>query len=282
MRGASGRHAEAAPQSALGFDSLFGLLAWAGALLLLLVAPSQIANFWPADFNFWPQALFTLLLAGIAILLAIARLPLPRWDGVATALSLFLGWSLLTVFTGTYAHDAWLELARISGALAFFWIVRAFPLPAQKLALVAAAVIGVAYVGGGALLDFIATRNPRQFGTFFNPNLFANALALAPAALHRFAARDLEHHAQPQLRFARHRAVFGDTARPRRHLKQRRIGGGAGRQSGGGSGDKGVAARSVWRGVSPLVARRYCFGCGLWRARRRNRGAAFVGGARLG
>ena len=164
---------------ALGFDSLFGLLAWGGALLLLLVAPAQIANFWPGDYNFWPQALFTLLLAGVAILLAIARLPVPKWDGVATALALFLGWSLLTVFTGTYAHDAWLELARITGALAFFWIVRAFALPAQKLGLIAAAVLGVAYLGGEALVNFVATRDPRQFGSFLNPNLFANALALA-------------------------------------------------------------------------------------------------------
>ena len=35
------------------------------------------------------------------------------------------------------------------------------------------------YVGGAALLNFVATRDPRQFGTFFNPNIFANALALA-------------------------------------------------------------------------------------------------------
>ena len=164
---------------ALGFDSLFGALAWAGALLLLLVAPSQIANFWPGDYNFWPQALFTLLLAGVAILLAISRLPAPKIDGVAACLSLFLGWSFLTTFTATYAHDAWLELARIAGALAFFFIVRAFTQSAQKLGLIAAATLGVTYLGALALFNFVQTHDPRQFGTFLNPNLFANALALA-------------------------------------------------------------------------------------------------------
>ena len=176
------RSSRAAPTQslgALGFDSLFGLLSWAGAGGLLLVAPTQVAGFWPGDYNFWPQALFTLLLAGVAILLAIARLPVPRLDAVAVGLSLFLGWSLLTVFTGTYAHDAWLELARITGALAFFFVIRAFPRPAQKLGLIAAAVVGMTYLGGAAVFDFIQTHNPRQFGTFLNPNLFANALALA-------------------------------------------------------------------------------------------------------
>ena len=191
-----GARAEPTPATgALGFDSLFGWLAWAGALILLLCAPSQIANFWPGDYNFWPQALFTLLLAGVAILLAIARLPVPRFDAVAACLALFLGWNLLTVFTATYAHDAWLELARITGALLFFFIVRAFPAPAQKLGLIAAAVIGVTWLAiafpipglsdyKGALINFVQTRDPRQFGTFLNPNLFANALALAiPFAL---------------------------------------------------------------------------------------------------
>ncbi len=177
MRGA--RAAPVQKTGALGFDSLFGLLAWAGALILLLCAPTQIANFWPGDYNFWPQALFTLLLAGVAILLAISRLPVPRFDAVAACLSLFLGWSLLTVLTGTYAHDAWLELGRITGALLFFFIVRAFPRPTQKLGFIAAAVLGVTYLGGQALFNFFQTHDPRQFGTFLNPNLFANALALA-------------------------------------------------------------------------------------------------------
>ena len=188
-----GRAAPIEKTGALGFDSLFGLLAWGGALLLLLAAPSQVANFWPGDYNFWPQSLFTLLLAGVAILLAISRLPVPKWDGVALCLSLFLGWSLLSVFTGAYAHDAWLELARVTGALSFFFIVRAFPRPAQKAGLIAAAVLGLTWlaisfpVPGvsdrlGALFNFALTRDPRQFGTFLNPNLFANALALAHAA----------------------------------------------------------------------------------------------------
>ena len=179
MRGGRAAPESAQTTGALGFDSLFGLLAWAGALILLLIAPTQIAGYWPGDYNFWPQSLFTLLLAGVALLLGIARLPIPKFDGVALCLSLFLGWCLLSVFTGTYAHDAWLELGRITLALAFFFVMRAFPLRAQKLGLIAAAVVGVAYVGGEALWDFVATRDPRQFGTFFNPNIFANALAVA-------------------------------------------------------------------------------------------------------
>ena len=177
MRG--GRAAAPEKTGALGFDSLFGLIAWGGALMLLLIAPTQIAGYWPGDSNFWPQSLFSLLLAGVALMLGISRLPAPKFDGVSLCLSLFLGWCLLSVFTGTYAHDAWLELARVTLGLTFFWIVRAFPRPAQKLALIAAAVIGVSVVGGEALLNFVATRDPRQFGTFFNPNIFANALAVA-------------------------------------------------------------------------------------------------------
>ena len=182
MRGGrpdGGRAAPIEKTGALGFDSPFCWLAWFGALILLLIAPTQIAGYWPGDYNFWPQSLFSLLLAGVTLLLGISRLPAPKFDGVALCLSLFLGWSLLTVFTGTYAHDAWLELGRITLALAFFWIARAFPHSAHKLALIAAAVLGVAAVGGPALLNFVATRDPRQFGTFFNPNIFANALALA-------------------------------------------------------------------------------------------------------
>ena len=176
------RSSRAAPiekTGALGFDSLFGLLAWGGALILLLISPTEIAGYWPGDYNFWPQSLFSLLLAGVALLLAIARLPVPKFDGVALCLSLFLGWCLLSVLTGTYAQDAWLELARVTLALAFFFLVRAFPLRSQKLGLIAAAVVGVSVVGGEALLNFVATRDPRQFGTFFNPNIFANALAVA-------------------------------------------------------------------------------------------------------
>ena len=177
MRG--GRAMPAEKTGALGFDSLFGLLAWAGVLLLLLIAPTQIANYWPGDYNFWPQSLFTLLLAGLALLLGIARLPRPKFDGVAWCLSLFLGWCLLSVFTGTYAQDAWLELARVTLGLAFFFVMRAFPQRAQQLGLIAAAVAGVTVVGGEAVFNFVATRDPRQFGTFFNPNIFANALAVA-------------------------------------------------------------------------------------------------------
>ena len=112
MRGGRAAPAPAQTSGALGFDSLFGLLAWGGALILLLIAPTQIANYWPGDYNFWPQSLFSLLLAGVALMLAISRLPIVKFDGVAWSLALFLGWCLLSVFTGTYAHDAWLELGR--------------------------------------------------------------------------------------------------------------------------------------------------------------------------
>ena len=165
-------------------QSLPALLCFGGLLVLLAAAPNYLSGFTPSDWNFWPQSLWSLLLAAVCLLAALSRITAPRWALVAWGIALFLGWSALAAVFGSSPHDAYLELARLTGALGVFFVARLFGSPTQRLTLILAAVLGVMWPALGAILDFAITRNPRQFGSFMNPNLFANALAMAlPLAL---------------------------------------------------------------------------------------------------
>jgi O-antigen ligase len=168
----------------LGFSSLPALLSFAGLCLLLFFAPSQFAGFWPSDYNFWPQSILLLLLAFVGIMATIARLDIPKPDATFWLISGFLGTVLLSVSVASYKHDAFLELSRVTGALAIFYLTRLFPSPSHRIVLIVAAAVGMLWPSLLALLDFVGTRNPRQFGTFSNPNIFANAIAATlPLAL---------------------------------------------------------------------------------------------------
>ncbi|RYX81342.1 hypothetical protein EON83_24450 [bacterium] len=158
-----------------GVPALFANLAFGGLGLWLLAAPSQFSNHWPTDYNFWPQSLALLLLGGVALLQSVAGLK-ARFEAVGLCLALFLGWNLIATSLGVYKHDAWLELARITGCVFVFFAVRAQN--ERTDGLVIAAVVGALYPALGALFDFFQLGG-RQFAGYLNPNLFAAMLVPA-------------------------------------------------------------------------------------------------------
>lgn len=169
----------AAPQRHIaGFSSLPTLGAFGALLALLSFGPAYLSGFWPATYDFWPQTIFLLLSAVAALLLALSPDAKPHFEATAWLLLAFGIWNLLGVASSVYRHDAWLELARIGGALTVFFAVRALWNPQRALWILGAWVLGMAWSCLPSLADFFQTRNPRQFGPFFNPNLFANALAM--------------------------------------------------------------------------------------------------------
>lgn len=157
--------------------ALFASLSLGLLGLWLLLAPSQFSNHWPTDYNFGPQSLALLFLAAVALLQSVAGLK-GRFEGVGLCLCLFLGWNLVATLTGVYKHDAWLELARITGGVFVFFAVRAHR--ENQDGLVFAVVAGALYPAITALYDFFQLGG-RQFGGYLNPNLFA--AMLVPALL---------------------------------------------------------------------------------------------------
>ncbi len=155
-------------------SSLAGLLCLALLALWLGVAPVQFTGLTSGDYNFWPQSLALLLLGGVALLASVAGLRV-RLEPVGACLLAFLGWNFLSTLTAVYAHDAWLELARLTGLVTVFFACRALRERLDWLAL--ASVAGAFVVAIGAILDFSRSHNTAQFGGFANPNLFAALLA---------------------------------------------------------------------------------------------------------
>ncbi|HEX8463616.1 MAG TPA: O-antigen ligase family protein [Abditibacterium sp.] len=174
----------AAPDLASGPDSLAHRFAFGALLLLLGLGPLQLSGFWPGSYDFWPQTLFLLLSAVVALMLAVSPGSMPRFDAPALLLLAFLGWSAISVATGVYRHDSYLEMARLLGAWTTFFVLRVVWNSRRGVWIVGAWCLGLSWVCLLALLDYAQTHNTRQFGTFDNPNFFANALALTlPIAL---------------------------------------------------------------------------------------------------
>jgi O-antigen ligase len=168
----------------LGFHSLPALLSFGALLLLLATCPSFLSGFTPSTYDYWPQALFLLLGAGGALLLALAPDAKPRFDATALLLLAFLGWNALAMLTTVYRHDSWIELSRLFGALLTFFAVRALWKPERSAWIVGAWVLGMTWCNAPLVLDFIRTRSAGQTGPFYNQNLLANALAMTlPVAL---------------------------------------------------------------------------------------------------
>lgn len=164
--------------------SLFSTLAFGALLALLLLAPAQLSGFWVTTYDFWPQALWLLLSAGVTFLLALSPEARPRFDAVSGLLLAFLSWCAVSLVGAVYRHDAWLEWARLAGALTPFFLIRALWSDKRGVWMVGAWVLGMTWVCFPALLNFAETRYPRQAGPFFHTNLFANALAMTlPMAL---------------------------------------------------------------------------------------------------
>jgi len=159
------------------------------ACALLLLAPRGLSGFWPSDYNYQPQSTFLAVTACICLLMALRTTQNSRKFGaVAGLLSAFFGWSCLSLITGVYMHDGLLETTRVAAVIAWFFIIRTLLLESTEdsvyLYLLSAITGGALIVCVPAIIDFIQTRNPRQFSAFYNPNLFANYCAMAlPLAL---------------------------------------------------------------------------------------------------
>jgi O-antigen ligase len=193
QKGAVKRQATEERPLPLGFASLLDFLAFGILCLLLVIAPFLLSGFWPVTYDWQPQVTFLGLTACAALLLALRPLiagnevlvspqsRLANWLILA-----FLGWCALALTTAVYRHDAVLELARIAGCVAWFFLARALlgsenagMTRARLQATLAAVALGALLVCGLALANFANTRDVRQFSTFYNPNLFANYTAMA-------------------------------------------------------------------------------------------------------
>ncbi len=170
--------------SILGFDSLPALLAFGALLLLLAISPLMLSGFWPSTYDFWPQALFLLVGAGGALLLAISPDSKPRLDSTAYLLLAFIGWNGLSILTTVYRHDSWLEWARVFGALLTFFAVRTLSNSSRVNWIIGAWVLGMAGVSLTPIQAFIQERSVGISWPFYNQNLLANALSMTlPVAL---------------------------------------------------------------------------------------------------
>lgn len=169
-----------------GFSSLPGFAAFAILGILLFLAPYLFSGFWPVSYEYWPQSLFLSLTACACLLWALAPESQIRHSKSKTALflTLFIAWCAISFSSTVYLHDSLLEFSRIIGVLACFFLARAFlaqraTFHLRAQCLLAAVVAGGVIICVPAILDFLKTRNPRQFATFYNPNLFANYCAMA-------------------------------------------------------------------------------------------------------
>ncbi len=155
----------------------FSLASGLGLVLLALwlsAAPSQFSGLTSGDNNFWPQSLALLLLGGVALLASVAGVRV-QLEPVGACLLAFSGWTFLSTLCAVYAHDAWLEMARVSGIVFVFFACRAFRHWLDWLVL--ASVAGATLAGAIAIVDFLSSHNTAQAGAFANQNLFAALLA---------------------------------------------------------------------------------------------------------
>jgi O-antigen ligase len=194
-----------------GFDSLAGLAAFGLFALTLFLAPYFFSGFWPATYEYWPNALFLALASCISVLLALssqAQAPPLRRSSASLLLLLLFAWCALSLLRTVYLHDSLLEIARVGGIIACFFFARAF-LSARDFFAVRAWVLTAAVSTGISLAGMVgfqqyAARPDRIFATFYNPNLLANYCALAlplGAAGVLLAWRMTRRHANNSSRF---------------------------------------------------------------------------------
>ncbi len=168
----------------------------------MLFAPSVLSDFWPASVSinggeaYQPQATWLGVTACVCLLMALRPASdsssnssqTGKLDSVSFLLLGFGVWCGLSAFGAVYRHDALLELSRVGGCLAWFFIARGLlssrcedenTASVQRFIVLGVIVLGTVLVTIPAVLDFVKTRNSRQFGTFYNPNLFANFCAMA-------------------------------------------------------------------------------------------------------
>jgi len=161
-----------------------------------LLLPYYASGFWPAALDMFagaalaPQALFLGITSCVCLFVGMAGTASeeekrPKSD-VEFFLAVFLGWYAISLLTAQYRHDAILETARAGGVLCWFFLVREWfkkldpeKFVAHLLLFLGCITVGALTVVIPALADFLKTHNPRQFGTFYNPNLFANFCAMA-------------------------------------------------------------------------------------------------------
>lgn len=195
---ASGIETGLESSGALGLPSLPAVIGFGVLCLLLLAAPFYFSGLWQAEIDalgggaLVPQMEFLSLSVGACFLLALAGLkPAPR-STLARLIAAFLGWCALSIIGSVYLHDSAIELSRLAALAAWFFMAGTLlgsenepDAAARRLWLLGAIVLGADVVAGIALQNFFFStdpdfkHNPRQFSTFFNPNLLANYCALA-------------------------------------------------------------------------------------------------------
>lgn len=179
---------DVAPANWLGFDSGLQLVALALTALTLFVASYLFSDFWVVTHDPSSQSLWSALAAVAALLLALSPRSQTAKPSRAMWLVLaFFAWCVLSSVTTIYWHDTILELSRILTGAMWFLVLRELltannptqrVLERRQMVLIGALVLGLGVVCALSITSFSQTRYPRQQGTFFNSNLFANACAM--------------------------------------------------------------------------------------------------------
>ena len=161
-------------------------MAFASLLLICAVAPWELSGFWPVTRDYFPQSVALCAAAFAALMLALSpQTSKAKLSPLARCIIAFFACNCFSFVTAVYQHDAILELARLAGVLAWFFIARRLLiLPedervfARATLIVMALIIGALSVCGLAIVEFLRTR-ANQPSTFYNANLFANYAALS-------------------------------------------------------------------------------------------------------
>ena len=208
----------------LGFSSVAALLCFLLLCVLLCAAPVFLSGFWPVTHEYSGQALLSGLSACACLMLALHPNASRRDAGsgrkatwrqshspIALCVGGFFAWCVLSALTSVYRHDTLLELARIGGPIAWFFIARVLLRDSvhgdnpggfsvttdnrieaeterarllRRAAILASIAFGIARVCWLAVANYRETKYPSQAGTFFNSNAFANYCAMSlPLAL---------------------------------------------------------------------------------------------------
>lgn len=176
--------------AALGFVSNLGLLCFGALLLLLAGAPCYLSGMPSAAVDilggdaYVPAMTLMSFSAPVCLLLGLSGQRAPH-TRLSVIVAVFFAWCALSALVTVYAHETFLEIARLVGCAAWFFAARTLlsgdenDVAARRIYLLTAIVIGAVIVGGLALWTFFQDRNIRQQATFFNSNLLANYCAMS-------------------------------------------------------------------------------------------------------
>ena len=125
-------------------------MAFAVLLLICVLSPWELSGFWPVTRDYFPQSVALCAAAFAALMLALAPANFStKFSPLTWCLVGFIACNLLALITAVYRDDALLELARLTGVLAWFFIARRLlSLPENERVFARATLIVMALIIG--------------------------------------------------------------------------------------------------------------------------------------